>query len=297
MRNSDEFQKLLDKLSTYTYGILYNDGQFVTDKMEIDRRAGTDIIIQTPEMIDEHKSGMCHDASIYVDEELTKLNIPHKCVYITSYNEPKLPTYSFVLAFDEDTLEWIIIDIFASKNYIYFAHMFKDMNEAIEMRVASWIKDDNNGSPNIDVFILDHMPSSGIGFVEYYKKVVDSTDCYEFNRGYIHIDYEGVGVYQALKKAVGYEWKDILDKQDISWLPKPPDYNGGMKSYFTMKGYREFKQKVMPIIRQYLNEDKLNEEYMLEESFDSKNLVYSDEFQIIMKNIPKKNLIKYMNQL
>ena len=61
---SREFQELLDKLSTYQYGILYNDGKFVSDKEEMKRRDGTDIIVQTPDMMDEHKAGMCHDASI-----------------------------------------------------------------------------------------------------------------------------------------------------------------------------------------------------------------------------------------
>ena len=286
MRNSNEFQRLLDKLSSYTYGILYNDGQFVSDKEEIDRRDGTDIIVQTPQMMDEHKAGMCHDASIYVDEELTRLSIPHKCVYIASYVEPMLPTHSFVLAFDEDTLEWIVIDVFASKNCIYFAHMFKDMNEAIDMRVASWIRDDNGGSPDLDVFTLEHMPKGGVSFVKYSEHVVEAASDYEFNKGYVHIDCNGIGVYQALKKAAEWNWKDILKSEDISWLPKPSEYDGSMKSYFTMKGYREFKNRVMPIVRKYLDESNLNEEYI--EEIDEKSIVYSDEFQIIVKRLFRK---------
>ena len=164
---NSKFQRLLDKLSTYAYGILYNDGKFILDKEEIARRNGTDIIVQTPQMMDEHKAGMCHDASIYVDEELTKIGIPHKCVYIASHIEPALPTHSFILAFDEDTSEWTVIDVFASKNCIYFDKTFKDLNEAIDMRIAAWIKDDNGGSPDLDTFTLEHMPEGGIGFVEY----------------------------------------------------------------------------------------------------------------------------------
>ena len=51
-----EIEQLLNKLSTYTYGILYNDGKFVSDKEEMGRRDGTDIIVQTPEMMDQHRS-------------------------------------------------------------------------------------------------------------------------------------------------------------------------------------------------------------------------------------------------
>ena len=280
IKKKKKFQKILDKLSTYTYGILYNDGKFVSDKEEMNRRDGTDIIVQTPQMMDEHKAGMCHDASIYVDKQLTRLGIEHKCVYIASHVEPMLPTHSFVLMHN-DGEDWIIIDVFASKNCIYGDQTFKDMDEAIVKRIASWIRDDNGGSPDLDVFILEHMPKGGVGFVEYSEKVAADAKYYEFDHGFARVSYDGTGIYQALKKEVGWNWKELKKRDEISWLPLPPDYNGSCESWFTMKGYKIFREKTLPLMKEYLDEKKITEEYV--ENLDDKKEIYSDEYQIVVK--------------
>ena len=121
----------------------------------------------------------------------------------------------------------------------------------------------------------------GVGFPEWTRELVERSAEYEFNCGYSHIDYHGTGIYQALKNACGWDWKDIIKSNDISWLQKPQNYNGSLKSFFTMKGYREFKEKVMPIVRKYLDEAKIREEYI--ESIDERSVVYSDEFQVIVR--------------
>ena len=96
----------------------------------------------------------------------------------------------------------------------------------------------------------------------------------------MHIEYEGTGIYQALKKAVGWDWKDILKNEDINWLPQPPQYNGNFKSLFTMKGYKEFRSKVIPIVERYLDINRLIEKYS--PWINDKSIVYSDEFQIVI---------------
>ncbi len=276
-------QQLLNKLASYKYGILYKDGAFVADKDEMQKRDGTDIIVQTPQIMDRHRSGMCHDASIYVDQELTKMNIEHKCVYIASHVEPMLPTHSFVMMFDGDVQSWVCIDAFTSENCIWPCEdCRKDMNQVIDKRIARWIDDDNNGSANLSVFILDHLPVGGMGVVEGTKHVVEDATEYGFNRGCSDVEYEGVGVYEALKRAISLEeWKCILQSEDISWLPKPPGYDYRCKSYFTMKGYRQFQQKVMPIMKNHLDESKIIEQYV--EELEENRIVYSDEFQVIIR--------------
>lgn len=261
---------------------MYNDGAFVDDKDEIRRRDGTDIIVQTPQMMNRHRSGMCHDASIYVDQELTKMKIKHKCVYIASHVEPMLPTHSFVVVFNDVAQDWRIVDVFASKNCIYTTRTFKDLNQAIDMRTGCWIRDDNNESANLSVFTLDHLPMGGCGFVEWSEKVVNAASVYDFNHGYSHVEYEGVGVYEALKRSMSLEeWKCVLQSEDISWLPKPPGYDYRCKSYFTMKGYKQFQQKVMPMMKNHLDESKIIEQYV--EELEENRIVYSDEFQVIIR--------------
>lgn len=270
-------------LLEYKYGILYKDGAFISDKKEMDERDGSDIIVQTPKMMEEHKAGMCHDATIYLDKELTWLGIPHKCIYIASHVEPMLPTHSFIAAYDDQNSVWAILDTFSTSKAVY--DKAEDMNEAVDKRVATWIEKDNGGSPDLDVFILDHMPEvpeGGMGFVEFSEKVVEAASDYEFNLGYIHIEYEGTGVYQALKKSMPLkEWKKLLADEDINWLPKPPDYSYECKSYFTIEGYREFKKRVLPIVKQHLDEKKLSEEYVAKLPKD--DIVYSDEFQVVVR--------------
>ena len=278
-----EIAKILDHLSTYKYGILYSDGLFVSDKDEMQKRDGTDIIVQTPKMMDYHEAGMCHDASVYLDEVLTNLKIEHKIIYIASHIEPMLLTHSFVMMFDEDVQSWVCIDAFTSENCIWSCEECrKDMNQVIDKRIARWIEDDNNGSANLSVFILDHLPVGGVGFVEWTKQVVESASEYDFNHGYSHVEYEGVGVYEALKRAISLEeWKCILQSEDISWLPKPPGYDYRCKSYFTMKGYKQFQQKVMPMMKNYLDKSKIIEQYV--EELEENRIVYSDEFQVIIR--------------
>lgn len=275
---TEELKSLLEKLSTYTYGILYDDGAFVSDKKEMDRRDGSDIIVQTPEMMDAHKSGMCHDASIYVDEELTRLGIEHKCIYIASHVEPMLPTHSFVVARKDG--RWIIIDVFACVDCVFGT--YDTFEEAVDSRTAKWINDDNGGSANLHVFILDHMPPGGQGFVEYSEQVDTQAEVYEFSLGFSHVFYRSTGIYQALKKSMPLEeWKKLLGDPKINWLPKPPDYYGSYVSWFTMEGYRMFKENVMPIVEQWLDIKKIKEEYS--ETLDEKSIVYEDEWQVITK--------------
>ena len=280
---TEELKSLLEKLSAYTYGILYNDGAFISDKKEMARRDGSDIIVQTPKMMDAHKSGMCHDASIYVDEELTRLGIEHKCVYIASHVEPMLPTHSFIAAREGEG--WIIIDVFSCTDCVFGS--YSTFEEAVDSRTAQWINDDNGGSADLNVFILSQMPPGDTGFVEYSRQVVDKAEVYEFNLGFSHVSYRNTGIYQALKKSMPLEeWKKLLRDPKVNWLPKPPDYNGSYVSWFTMEGYRMFKENVMPIVEQWLDTKKIKEEYS--ETLDEKSIAYEDEWQVITK----RSLIK-----
>ena len=281
--------RALDKLSKYRYGILYNDGAFVSDKDQMARRDGTDIVVQTPQMMDQHKSGMCHDASIYIDAILTKLGIEHKCVYIASNVKPMEPTHSFVMALDEPTSSWVCIDVFAAEDCIWPIEEDRKDNlvKSIDQRVAAWIVQDNDASADLEVFTLDHLPNGGCGFVQWTQQVVDQADYYEFDYGYSHLSYNGVGVYQALKLAAGWRWRDLLRDQRINWLPTPPDYNGSLESWFTMRGYREFKRQVMPIIGQWLDPKLLEETYT--SKINVSRVVYADEYQVIIRKSKKQN--------
>ena len=120
------------------------------------------------------------------------------------------------------------------------------------------------------------------------QNVVDAAECYDFNKGYVDIDYEGSSVFQALNETAGLDLKDMLENEDINWLPKPLEYeyDTEIKSYFNMEGYGEFKSRVLPIVKKYLDEGRLHIEY--KEHVDEMSIVYSDEFQIVVKKASEK---------
>lgn len=223
-RPCEGIRRLLGELSSYAYGVLYNDGEFVTDKEEIARRDGTDIIIQTPEMTGARRAGMCHDVSLCADVALTRMRILHTCVYIASHVAPALPTHSFVVAFDEGRREWVTIDPFSPQ-----PRAQKSLGEAIDARIAEWIRADNGGSPDLDVFTLSHMPKGGVGFVEYSEAIVRSADYYEFGRGYVRVSYRGAGVCQALERAAGPAWRGALQRQRRRLAPEAAGLRRGRR--------------------------------------------------------------------
>ena len=99
------------------------------------------------------------------------------------------------------------------------------------------------------------------------------------NDKYYRITYNGEGIYNALKKRISLEqWQELLKSEKIKWLPKPPRYAESKKSYFTKKGYDKFKELVLPIIYEYLD----NKNVQIEKVENISNVIYEDEFQVVI---------------
>ncbi len=97
---------------------------------------------------------------------------------------------------------------------------------------------------------------------------------------FYRVSYCGVGIYQSLKNNINEkEWKNFLKSKDVKWLPKPPDYLEFYRSYFTKGGFDVFIEKTMPIIKKYLDFDKIS----IDEVSGLKNIVYEDTYQIIVE--------------
>ncbi len=100
---------------------------------------------------------------------------------------------------------------------------------------------------------------------------------------YYRITYNGEEIYNALKKVVGMDvWKELLNNEQINWLPKPPDYSFNNISYFTKKGYEVFEQKTLPIILKYLDKEDIEINTYNE---ICNNILYFDDYQIVVENI------------
>lgn len=98
---------------------------------------------------------------------------------------------------------------------------------------------------------------------------------------FYRVTYENKGIYNELKNMVDINtWKELLESNEINWLPKPPSYAENNKSYFTEKGYKKFTKNVLPIIENYLSKDKIKIS-----SYQSlENIIYEDEYQVVTKN-------------
>lgn len=98
---------------------------------------------------------------------------------------------------------------------------------------------------------------------------------------FYRITYENIGIYEALKNNISFDiWKSLLRSKIFTWLPKPPEYLNGYFSYFTEKGYENFKKYVLHICEKYLNKDniKINQYNELNDK-----IIYQDEYQVIIK--------------
>ena len=99
---------------------------------------------------------------------------------------------------------------------------------------------------------------------------------------FYRVRYDGEGVYEALRKKVGWNWKNVKQDPDINWLPTPDcEYKDSYRSFFTTLGYNTFKAKTMKVISKYLDPSKIEvKEY---EDLEG-NLVYQDQYQVVVNN-------------
>lgn len=98
---------------------------------------------------------------------------------------------------------------------------------------------------------------------------------------YYRITYDGDGIYNALKNNISIKvWKKLLSDKCMTWLPKPPLYNGNYRSYFTKHGYEKFMEYTYPVIIKYLNKNSI----IFEEIEINQNPVYRDKYQIVISN-------------
>ena len=96
---------------------------------------------------------------------------------------------------------------------------------------------------------------------------------------FYRLTYNGKGIYSALKEASGMSWKRLLKDPDITWLPKPPEYKGDYRSYFTEHGYHMYRIKTSKIMDQYLDKKHIK---VTEYSNLRAYVAYKDKYQIVV---------------
>lgn len=198
----------LKRLETFQYGCLYQDGNLVTDLKEISKRSPETIIIQSPEMFLKNKTGMCHDATVYIDFICNQNKINHKCIYISSNLAPEYKTHSFVIV-QLLNKKWQVIDVFATKTCLW-NEPFNEYYEAIDERINDWILKDNNKSPDIEIYLSNKMPKAGCNFIEFYHKLMkisgkyytqyEQKDIYECNIKMLK-QYDNIALSEAWKRS------------------------------------------------------------------------------------------------
>ena len=99
---------------------------------------------------------------------------------------------------------------------------------------------------------------------------------------YYRVTYKGEGIYEALRKVVPMNtWREMLNQSYMTWLPKPPTYATGNRSYFTKYGYELFEKTVLPIIKTYLDPRYIKTEKITKIG----KQIYADQFQIVTESL------------
>lgn len=97
---------------------------------------------------------------------------------------------------------------------------------------------------------------------------------------------DGVGIYEAMKKKLGYDWLSFKKSEDVAWLPNPVDklsyYNVAYESYFTEDGYSMFLDKTWKHVIKHIDPSRIIiKEYSVKNN--KFKPIYRDEYQIVIK--------------
>lgn len=105
---------------------------------------------------------------------------------------------------------------------------------------------------------------------------------------YYRLTYKGEGIYNAVKRRVSNEeWKKLLKDPNINWIPKPPEYLDGYRSYFTKDGFSKFWDKSRKIIYNILDEDDIE---LDKKKISNKDIIYRDGYQVVVKHSLSESL-------
>ena len=127
-------------------------------------------------------------------------------------------------------------------------------------------------------------------FYKRNKKDLEKESINESTHSYYRITYNGVGIYEQLKKEmykINYnssEWNKFKQSKACNWLPLPPSYCDGYYSYFTKLGYDKFMKNTYPIIIEYLDKNNIDIEQC---HIDKDSIIYQDKYQIVIDSSNK----------
>lgn len=102
--------------------------------------------------------------------------------------------------------------------------------------------------------------------------------------------YNKTGIYNAFRKAAPKKvWDSFLKSDAANWLPDPPSYGEGYKSFFKREGFELFIKNTLPVFSKYLDMSKvLITEY---ESISGK-LFYEDNYQVVFATTDSDEKVK-----
>ena len=154
---------VLRQMQDFEYGVMTEGGMADADGADPEG-----IIVQRPKSFWKYGTGMCHDASVFVDALLTHHHVPHRCYYISSSLPPSYKTHSFIAAECQDGYIRVI-DVFSTGKCYYQSKFTSDQNAA-KWRFLQWAEEDNMGRPDkARMYSGDRMPSGGIHLYRFIE--------------------------------------------------------------------------------------------------------------------------------
>lgn len=292
-RQMDYIISLQKQLQEYKYGVLKNGQiQGMKSAQEWDKYYR----YLSPKEFERYHGGACWDYVAYQTEKLTKEKIKFHNYYLEFLDDPDRGTHTITVCE-------------LGKDYIFMESSFKSI-------AGVYISDSLD---NILDFVLTEMYKLNGGtfskrhMIRRYKYMLNyGATCEEFmyrmycnevvrddaptfreitigggivkknTESYYRVTYNGVGIYEAFRQLVPQNvWFRFLKSEHATWLPKPPEYTNGYKSYFTQLGYAKFKQMTLPFMKRYLNGSKIN----VKKCDISERIVYRDQYQVVTDEV------------
>lgn len=225
------------------------------------------------------------DQPILVDTLLKEAPI-QDIDYNEKWNKEVTEQFKQYTSIRDDVLHSKIIDI-SDKIPLYpVDETSTEMNEILFPDIDStkyWEADDNTYQDELDA--AEYSDARKPHKVRGKNDVVaeSSSRLRVYTKPLYRITYNGIGIYEAYKKACSFdEWRSFINSDAATWLDVPKIYNRDINhtSYFTKRGYELFQKNTYPIIIQKLNKRNIKVDQVV---LDIKP-VYEDLYQVVVPN-------------
>lgn len=280
--------------------------EWIRSNISYDKASPSEWKLKSPQETYDLKKGNCHDQSLLAFTLFKSMGYKRGQIFFIEYKEGETVggnTHTFTWYIEDDKYYWFET---AWENKAGIHGPYDSIAELKEDVRKEWNNDNDINSRSYSGVYWDGIEFSetskykvgmGLGdyvdswvFVEDIKEAMDWIDAFVHNETfrenvdndfYYRISYDGIGIYEALKRSIPLDtWKSYLKSDNFTRLPNPGNYPSGYRSYFTKDGYEMYQKHIYPILIKHLDKNKIKVQ-----TFNNiENIVYRDKYQVITNN-------------